>query len=434
LTPNRLPAILFTMFLKLEPRTPTLQPVTSKLDQPHAFVRADDGELFTINPDGSYSMEKMKRDFPNHLHSAYPLSHMRRLTSDGSFAELLEPRTPTLQSVSPSPDFAPATLTSDPPPILDTPTAVPQIEKPDSGFVMDEDLRVHFRCPATAIDENSIVGTEERAPSFGDDCPRCKRARLSELADRLSCIECGASFPLPLDFTVHIGKTLHPLPDFPDFVFDSNGTPYRTRRAQRGRPSRLGEQPPARTIGNTRYFVLPATGKRRITITDSRIRKLLSGEIEDATEMFTIDTFPNVYFTPDGLAYFRDTRKPVAYTESESINGWPIRRYRLRNHKGSSVSVTDQSIRRIYSGKSTANGAVGPEGTRWLGPDYPDFYVDETGQPFCVARPKRGILFDPQPVSSTPTGSYVIRDIHGNRRTLSPESLLKIADSVPQNR
>ena len=41
------------------------------------FIRKDDGERFTLNDDGvTYSMEAMKKDFPNSLHQKWQERHL----------------------------------------------------------------------------------------------------------------------------------------------------------------------------------------------------------------------------------------------------------------------------------------------------------------------------------------------------------------------
>jgi len=41
------------------------------------FIRKDDGERFTLNEDGvTYSMEAMKRDFPDSLHQKWGERHL----------------------------------------------------------------------------------------------------------------------------------------------------------------------------------------------------------------------------------------------------------------------------------------------------------------------------------------------------------------------
>ena len=48
------------------------------MDKPIAFKRKDDGELFTLNDDGvTYSLEFMKREFPNNLHMKYEGKHLQ---------------------------------------------------------------------------------------------------------------------------------------------------------------------------------------------------------------------------------------------------------------------------------------------------------------------------------------------------------------------
>jgi len=40
--------------------------------KPIKFIRPDDGEVFSLNDDGiTYSLQKMKDEFPNHLHTKY---------------------------------------------------------------------------------------------------------------------------------------------------------------------------------------------------------------------------------------------------------------------------------------------------------------------------------------------------------------------------
>lgn len=46
-------------------------------------VKRDDGEIFSINEDGTYSNHIMKRDFPDHLHFKYTL---KRLLSEACFS------------------------------------------------------------------------------------------------------------------------------------------------------------------------------------------------------------------------------------------------------------------------------------------------------------------------------------------------------------
>ena len=46
--------------------------------KPIAFIRPDDWEVFSLNSDGeTYSLERMKKDFPGHLHMEYPIETMR---------------------------------------------------------------------------------------------------------------------------------------------------------------------------------------------------------------------------------------------------------------------------------------------------------------------------------------------------------------------
>jgi hypothetical protein len=48
------------------------------MDKPVAFKRKDDGELFTLNYDCvTYSLEFMKREFPNSLHMKYEAKHLQ---------------------------------------------------------------------------------------------------------------------------------------------------------------------------------------------------------------------------------------------------------------------------------------------------------------------------------------------------------------------
>ena len=63
--------------LQNPPKT-ILQPVK-------AYIRIDDGEKFTINPDGTYSIEKMKRDFPDHLHHKTSAKRFEYLVARGLF-------------------------------------------------------------------------------------------------------------------------------------------------------------------------------------------------------------------------------------------------------------------------------------------------------------------------------------------------------------
>lgn len=42
------------------------------MDEIIAFKRPDDGKLFTLNQDGTYSLDWLKKEFPNHIHQKYP--------------------------------------------------------------------------------------------------------------------------------------------------------------------------------------------------------------------------------------------------------------------------------------------------------------------------------------------------------------------------
>jgi hypothetical protein len=46
-------------------------------------VKRNDGEIFSINEDGTYSNITMKKDFPDHLHFSYTL---KRLLSEHCFS------------------------------------------------------------------------------------------------------------------------------------------------------------------------------------------------------------------------------------------------------------------------------------------------------------------------------------------------------------
>lgn len=46
-------------------------------------VKRDDGEIFSINEDGTYSLEMLKKDFPNSLMMKYTL---KRLLSEPCFS------------------------------------------------------------------------------------------------------------------------------------------------------------------------------------------------------------------------------------------------------------------------------------------------------------------------------------------------------------
>lgn len=42
-----------------------------KTKLPKQIIRIDDGEVFSLNENGTYSLEMMKQKFPNHLYSEY---------------------------------------------------------------------------------------------------------------------------------------------------------------------------------------------------------------------------------------------------------------------------------------------------------------------------------------------------------------------------
>lgn len=51
---------------------------------PAAFTRIADNEVFSINPDGTYSRERMQRDFPASLQHAWDLDALVALASGAS--------------------------------------------------------------------------------------------------------------------------------------------------------------------------------------------------------------------------------------------------------------------------------------------------------------------------------------------------------------
>ena len=46
------------------------------MDEIIAFKRPDDGEIFSINPDGTFSLDRMKKDFPDSFTFTYTRQKM----------------------------------------------------------------------------------------------------------------------------------------------------------------------------------------------------------------------------------------------------------------------------------------------------------------------------------------------------------------------
>jgi hypothetical protein len=42
-----------------------------KTKLPKQIIRIDDGEVFSLNENGTYSLEMIKQKFPNHLYNEY---------------------------------------------------------------------------------------------------------------------------------------------------------------------------------------------------------------------------------------------------------------------------------------------------------------------------------------------------------------------------
>ena len=49
------------------------------------IIRKDDREIFSINDNGTYSLERSKKEFPNHLHHEYS---MLRLLEEPEYFEI----------------------------------------------------------------------------------------------------------------------------------------------------------------------------------------------------------------------------------------------------------------------------------------------------------------------------------------------------------
>lgn len=45
-----------------------------------AFKRIDDGEIFSVNENGTYSAQYMKDHFPDHAHQGYTTEQLSELT------------------------------------------------------------------------------------------------------------------------------------------------------------------------------------------------------------------------------------------------------------------------------------------------------------------------------------------------------------------
>lgn len=220
------------------------------------------------------------------------------------------------------------------------------------------------------------------------------------------------------------------LPDFPDYTFASDGTPTRVSFRSSGPRPAMGEMKPVRKNSRSRYFSLLRSNGSRVTISDSRIRDMLSGKADAPTETFHIDDFPKTYFDPSGTAYRIRDNKPCTFQPLETPTGRVIRRYRLYSASHDNYRwFTDVAARRYRDGRCTLNTAEIPTGCVAMGEEFPDWAIDTyTGQPYRIAS-RRFAVYEPAPLQVRPTGCYSVSDFSGKRHLFSPDELLAYVGS-----
>ena len=289
--------------------------------------------------------------------------------------------------------------------------------------------------PNTAV-ENRLIPNPE---SVNRDCkltglhreglPNESRFMLEENRDLLNATRDTPAItgPQPVSGNSDSGFVL---PDFPDYTFASDGTPTRVAYRAAGPKPALGAMKPVRENSRSRYFSLLRSNGTRATISDSRIRDMLSGKADAPTELFHIDDFPKNYFDPSGTAYRIRDNKPCTFQPLETKTGRVIRRYRLFSATHNSYRwFTDVAVRRYRDGRCTLNTAEIPTGCVEMGEEFPDWAIDTyTGQPYRIAS-RRFAVYEPAPLQVRPTGEYSVSDFSGKRHLFSPDELLAYVGS-----
>lgn len=219
------------------------------------------------------------------------------------------------------------------------------------------------------------------------------------------------------------------LPDFPEYEFTKDGTPFRMFSvATRGPAPVLGRVSPD---SNGRYALRNAKGKREL-LSARRLVSLLNGERVVSTGRFTLDQFPRECFDMTGMAYGIRDGRPRKFQPYGS-GDIPARRFRLFNAEtGGHDWVTDIAIRRMRDGRSGRNFCLLPEGCAYLPSEFPDYCIDMlSGQPYRISS-VRFCVTEPLKLAPHRTGQFALRDFSGKRRWFHPQQLVALVNPEPR--
>ncbi len=274
----------------------------------------------------------------------------------------------------------------------------------------------------------------------GEACPHCRVGDLIPDADnRLVCELPHCQEAVPESFYIGIpnpepiadGKT-YVLEGFPDYEFDSLGTPTRVTARSKGPKPKLGPVEPVRTSKSSRYYAL-AGRDSRIVITDKKLQTLIVGKKEFPKGWFELDEFPRNYFDENGRAFSKvGGQVPCRYVSSMKDNV-EIRRYKLyHGPTGDYKYITDHGARQIDQGRCTYDGAdIDESSQKSMGSEFPDFCADYiTGQPYRISG-KRYKVYTPQKCKPRQSdGKFYIYNFEGHRQLLSSNQILDIIGSI----
>jgi len=221
------------------------------------------------------------------------------------------------------------------------------------------------------------------------------------------------------------------LPDYPEYEFAPDGTPYRIAIvSRRGPQPSLGELKPD-AFGR---YVLRKRKNGRSILTKTGIQRMLTrnGEL-DIEGRFTLPQFPKVFFDAAGHPHDEKTARPrigIPFTYGAKQG----RRFRIFCSATNRYEwVSDIAARRMRDGKADFKSCFLPDGHRSLAPEFPDYCVDVlSGQPLRISSPRYSIP-EPMRLVPRPDARYDLLDFSGKRRTLTPTQLLAIVGIHPES-
>jgi hypothetical protein len=210
---------------------------------------------------------------------------------------------------------------------------------------------------------------------------------------------------------------------FPDYEFDSDGTPFRVRGApKRGPLPKMGRVEP-NAAGN---FSLRNSEGVYVSMSRANLLRALAGKPSVRGRKVILPDFSKYWFDDTGHAFSARTNKPLTY-HNFVANGAQHKRFRLWNDRQQSiVNVSDLAVRRMRDGRASYRAAEPMVGTKWMGAEFPDYAADEiTGQPYRISSP-RFFVAEPMCIAPKPDGRFNLLDWSGKRRTLSHHNILDL--------